>query len=260
MSEDNKALAITSLGVKIGREKILDNINIADLAVAHITAFAGPNGAGKSTLLKAIAGVVPAIGNVDWLGENLLGKTIEQRSHIIGYMPQTINSASQLTVLESLVASLRFMAPELSRHLCEENAINTLEELGLLRLAMKPITELSGGERQLTSLAQSLVRDPKILLLDEPTSALDLRHQIEVMTILRKLADNGKIVITVLHDLTLAANWADKLVFIAHGKVVTAGHPQDVLTPCLLAEIYGIKADVDYSKTGKAHLNIHGII
>lgn len=260
MSENNSPLSITSLSVKIGPEKILDNINIADIAVSQITAFAGPNGAGKSTLLKAMAGVVSAAGAVNWLDENLLDKTIEQRSRIIGYMPQTINSASQLTVLESLIASLHFMTPEIPRHICEENAITTLEEVGLLRLAMKPIVQLSGGERQLTSLAQSLVRDPKILLLDEPTSALDLRHQIEVMTILRKLADKGKIVVTVLHDLTLAANWSDKLVFIADGKIVTVGCPLDVLTSTLLADIYGIKADVDYSTTGNAHLNIHGIL
>lgn len=260
MSETCKTLSIKALSVKIGREQILDNIDITDIAAKQIVAFAGPNGAGKSTLLKAIAGIISAKGIVSWNDENILEQSLELRSRIIGYMPQTINSTSQLTVLESLIASLHFIAPEIPLRLCESRAIDTLSELGLLHLAMKQTAQLSGGERQLTSLAQSLVREPQILLLDEPTSALDLRHQVAVMTILRKLSDKGKVVIVVLHDLVLAANWSDKLVFIADGKAAVIGTPKDVLTPALLQEVYGVKADIEYSKQGKAYLNIHGLV
>lgn len=260
MSETCKTLSIKALSVKIGREQILDNIDITGIAAKQIVAFAGPNGAGKSTLLKAIAGIVSAKGIVSWNDENILEQSLELRSRIIGYMPQTINSTSQLTVLESLIASLHFIAPEIPLRLCESRAIDTLSELGLLHLAMKQTAQLSGGERQLTSLAQSLVREPQILLLDEPTSALDLRHQVAVMTILRKLSDKGKVVIVVLHDLVLAANWSDKLVFIADGKAAVIGKPKDVLTPALLQEVYGVKADIEYSKQGKAYLNIHGLV
>jgi iron complex transport system ATP-binding protein len=129
-----------------------------------------------------------------------------------------------------------------------------------LSFAASPLNELSGGQRQLAVLAQSLVRDPKILLLDEPTSALDLRHQVEVMTVLHAIArDDGCIVVLVLHDLALAAKWADRFVVLQDGRVAASGLTPEVLTPDVVRAIYGVEAEIRWTGTRGPQINILGL-
>jgi iron complex transport system ATP-binding protein len=254
-----KSLSIRGLHVRYGSEVVLNSIDLPEIPPNAITVFAGPNGAGKSTLLKALAGLIPARGTVCWGAHDLLAMSAKERASGIGFMPQTIAATDGLTVLESVLASARAFAPLLSTAQREDDALSTLERVGILEHAMKPLGRLSGGQRQLASLAQSLVRNPQILLLDEPTSALDLRHQIEVMTVLRSIAASGRVVIVVLHDLALAANWADHLVLLHEGRVAGVGDPTDVVTSDLLRQVYGVNAKLDRGPEGQVFLAVNGL-
>ncbi|MGQ3671442.1 ABC transporter ATP-binding protein [Xanthobacter sp. TB0136] len=257
--EEGAGLEVRDIHVRYGRVSILGNVSLPLLRAGRITAFAGPNGAGKSTLLRAIAGMVRAGGAACFEGQDLMRMPARQRGRILGFMPQGLDGASGLTVLESIIASLRVFSPGLPVETCRHRALGVLEEVGLLQLAMRRLNTLSGGQRQLASLAQSLVRQPRILLLDEPTSALDLRHQIEVMSILRRVARNGCMVLVVLHDLALVANWADEVVFLHEGAVAAAGVPAEVMTDDLLARIYGVQAQVSHGPEGGSFVLVKGL-
>lgn len=259
MSERKSTLCVHGLQVRYGADVVLNGIDLPDIRPGAVTALVGPNGAGKSTLLKALAGLVPARGRVQWRDRDLLAISARDRAADVGFMPQTIPATHGLTVLESVIASGRAFAPFSSRTQLEDKALSTLERVGILDHAMKPLGRLSGGQRQLASLAQSLVRDPQILLLDEPTSALDLRHQIEVMAVLRSVATSGRIVIVVLHDLTLAANWADHLVLLHEGGIAGTGKPEEVLTTDRLRRIYRVNARLDRGAEGEIFLSVNSL-
>lgn len=251
-------LAVRGLTVRHGVRTILRDVSLPDVRPGAVTVLAGPNGAGKSTLLRALAGMAKATGNAVHRGRDLLAVGPRERIGLVGFMPQAVAATDGLSVLDGALASLRLFSPGLPAGPCLERAMAALTRIGIADLAMTPLGRLSGGQRQLASLAQSLVRDPPILLLDEPTSALDLRHQIHVMAVLRAVAREGRIVMVVLHDLALAANWADHLVFLQDGRVAAAGAPAAVLTPELLRRIYGVEAGIGRTATGAAYLAVSG--
>lgn len=179
-----------------------------------MVAVLGPNGAGKSTLLKGLAGLVPAQGRVR-LGEtDLLALSPRARARVLGFMPQAIAEGVELTVLESLVATLEATRLPLSGGALVRAAA-VMEACGIAGLAMRRLSQLSGGQKQLVSFAQTAAGDAPLLCLDEPTSALDPRHQIAVMMLARRRAEVGTLVLVVLHDLSLAARWADQASSVA---------------------------------------------
>lgn len=259
---DNPAkgpLDVQGLTVRYGRTVIFDDVDLPTIRPGEVSVFAGPNGAGKSTLLRALAGMIRASGEVLYDGHNLLDLTARRRAELVGFMPQSIAATNGLTVLDSVLASLRLFSPGISAQRSQDAALSALERIGILHLAMRPLGQLSGGQRQLASLSQSLVRKPQILLLDEPTSALDLRHQVEVMSVMKSVAREGRIVVVVLHDLSLAANWADQLIFLHDGRVADAGTPADVLTSDLLRSVYRVSARVGRAAGGGAYLAVDGL-
>ncbi|MDU4704328.1 MAG: ABC transporter ATP-binding protein, partial [Corynebacterium sp.] len=126
-----------------------------------------------------------------------------------------------------------------------EHTAAVLRKVGIEHLADRFVGELSGGQRQLVAVAQMFVRDPEVMLLDEPTSALDLRHQVELLQLVRaEVASRSSLALVAIHDLNLAARYCDELVMLHDGHVVAQGSPADVLTPDLLARVYGIRARV----------------
>lgn len=224
-----------------------------------VTALAGPNAAGKSTLLKSIAGLIPARGEVLIKGKNILRLSLLQKAGMISYMPQYLPFNVSLSVIESLVASLKaspldHINPTLPD--IKKKAFDLLEKMEIVHLALERLDHLSGGQRQLVSLAQAIIREPRILLLDEPTSALDLQHQVTVMKRIRAFADQGKIVLVVLHDINMAIRWADEVLVLHNGKVYTHDKPEKVFTTALLKNVYQVDASVEYTTKGYPQIRV----
>jgi iron complex transport system ATP-binding protein len=172
-------------------------------------------------------------------------------------MPQSLPQGVALTVLESVLAALNATA-SIRFGVGGDDGLRrvaaVLDRLCISDIASELLDRLSGGQRQLAGLAQALVREPNLLLLDEPTSALDLRHQVMVMSIIRSLAADGRIVLVVLHDLNLAARWADDVVIVSHGRVAAHGPVEQALTPEIVSAVYGVEARREPSANGRFHI------
>lgn len=210
-------------------------------------AIIGPNGAGKSTLLKATAGLVPHRGGVVVDGTPLSEMSHRERARTIGYAPQNPAMPNGLTVLDYVLLGrtphLRPLARESASDL--DIVSDVLRRLDLADFADRAIQTLSGGERQRAVLARVLVARTELLLLDEPTTGLDIGHAQATLERLDRLRiDDGITVVTTLHDLTLAAQYADELLLLAGGRVVAAGPPDEVLTADTLATHYAASAEV----------------
>ncbi len=245
-----KGLAGTGISVRLGRRQVLSGLDLPLPEAGSLTVLAGPNAAGKSTLVRAIAQLVPYEGRIALDGADLRGMSYTERARALGYMPQSLPAGSALNVLESVIAAGQAAQSGL-RAKADAIAMATLDRLGIGALALEPLGRLSGGQRQMVALAQAIVRNPRLLLLDEPTSALDLARQARLMAEVRALTDEGRIVIAVLHDLALAAQHADRIVILHEGRIHSAGKPADVLTPAMLAEVYGVEARVERCSQGR---------
>jgi len=256
-------LAVRQLTVGYKRKTVLHGIDLPDIAPGQVVALVGPNGAGKSTLLRTLAGLLPAMGDLH-LGElDLLRCNRRERAAVLGFMPQTLPDGIALSVLETLLGALRGGDPlsaQGSARQQQEHAFSVLEQLGVQHLALQPLDSLSGGQRQMVSLAQAVIRQPRLLLLDEPTSALDLRYQNDVMSMVRQLADQGRIVVVVLHDLGLAARWADRIMVLERGRLHAAGTPAQTLTPTMLEQVYRVRARVERCSLGRVQIHVDGSV
>lgn len=248
-------LAVDSLSVAYGSRRILKGLSLPAFERGQLTAIVGPNAAGKSTLLKAIAGIIPYSGSIRLRDKALEGMARRERASHVGFMPQMTPTRSDLTVLE---ATMNVVAMVEGRHAkaAADRTLALLNDLGIEQLALKSLDHLSGGQRQLASFAQALVVSPDVVLLDEPTSALDLGHQIRVMSVARRAAEQGKVVLAALHDLTLAAKYADRIVVLDEGALAASGAPQDVLTPDLLKNVYRVIARVTPREGQGIHLDL----
>jgi len=236
------------VAVALGGRRIIDGVS-AELA-GGVIGLIGPNGAGKSTLVRAIAGLVASEGTILIDGAPVASIALRERARRIAYLPQGQAVHWPLTV-ERVVAlgRLPHLAPFARPGEAEGAAIErALERTDLVALRDRPIDQLSGGERARVLLARALAVEASLLLADEPLAALDPSHQIEVMALLRAEAGRGATVIAVLHDLTLAARWCDRLLLIDHGKLVADGSPREVLTADHIRAVYGVSAFI-----GEAH-------
>lgn len=237
-----------------GRRLIIDDVDCT-VPAGRVGALLGPNGAGKSTLLHLIAGVEPADAGTARLGErDLAALRRRERARVVALAEQEVTDAPGLRVSEVVALGRTpyvgaFAGPgELDRaivHRC-------LEDGGLLELADREYATLSGGERQRVNLARALAQEPELLLLDEPTNHLDVHAQLTTLGLLRELAHSGITVLAALHDLSLAAGYADHVVVLADGRVVAAGDPAGVLTPELIRVVWGVEASVlEHPVTGR---------
>ncbi|WP_312945558.1 ABC transporter ATP-binding protein [Agrobacterium sp.] len=248
------ALALKDVGASYGRVTVLSKVGIDLLQSGSVTAVIGPNAAGKSTLFKRIAGLISGPGLVQ------LSDT-EGGDRTICYMPQDTGANAVLTVYESILLSAkqgggwRVQDSELN----EIDAI--LKALRIEDLAFRGLGELSGGQRQLVSLAQALVRRPEVLLMDEPTSALDLHRQIEVLGFVADLAKkNGMIVLIALHDLNHALRYCESTIVIAKGEMIVSGDTSDVINADMLRDIYKIEARIENCSLGRPLVIVDGAL
>jgi iron complex transport system ATP-binding protein len=212
-----------------------------------VTAVVGPNGCGKSTLLRGVARLHrPAGGRITVGGTDVWRLRPRAAARLLALLPQSPQAPEAMTVA-GLVAHGRHPHQGLFRQWSREDARTVeaaLDATGVADLADRRIDQLSGGQRQRCWLAMVIAQQAPVLLLDEPTSALDLGHQTEVLSLVRDLARSGRTVLTVLHDLSAAARYADVVVAMRDGVVVAAGPPRDVVDADLVRRLYGIDADV----------------
>ena len=244
-------LLVRGLTAGYGRRKVIRGLELGPLAPGELTVLVGPNAAGKTTLLRALAGLISATGSVRLDGAELVGLGSVQRAQRVSFMPQILPGRVDLSVLESVLSAL-MVSPGRRRRAASvrDRALAALDRLGIVERALDPLGRLSGGQRQLVSLAQALVREPRLLLLDEPTSALDLRYQAIVMRMLRAVAAEGRVIAAVLHDLTLAARWADRIALLHDGAVIASAAPEEALTVERLRSVYGVESRIERCSQG----------
>ncbi len=217
-----------------------------------ITAIIGPNAAGKSTLLRCLCGLLKPQGTVRLDGRDVRSVPVAERSRIISYLPQDLSTQAVLTVVESaLLGRLHGLGWRPDEQDLRVVA-GLLDELGLSDLAERSVTELSGGQRQMVALAQALAREPDVLLLDEPTANLDLEHQFEIGSLMRRLtASRGMTTAMALHDLNVAARFADVVYVLRDGAVHSHGPATEVMTVSMIASVYHVNARVTACPDGR---------
>ena len=253
-------LRIEALSAGYRQRRVLERLTLAPMPPGKVMALVGPNGAGKSTLLRALAGFISAEGSARFGERDLLREPLARRSQLVGLMPQSSFAGVTLTVLETIILALKTAPAGASGGDIRHRALETLQRIGIEDLALRPIDELSGGQKQLANLAQAIARGQEIILLDEPTSALDLRLQIIVMEIVRAIAAEGRIVIVVLHDLNLALRWTDHLIVLADKGLYVEGPPQEAITPKMLSEVYGVEGCLEACSRGIPRLLIDAAV
>jgi len=241
-------LQARSLSVDLGKRHVLSRIDLS-FEPARLTVIVGPNGAGKTTLVRALAGLLaPSEGSVTLDGRPVARMRGFERAQAIAYLPQDGGVAWPLPVSQ-VVALGRLPHGERSDALPPqgEAAVRVaIRSVGLQGFENRPATELSGGERARVLLARALATQAPVLLADEPVAALDPRHQLVVLDVLKSHARAGATVVAIMHDLTLAARFADSMVLLSHGTIQAHAPPEKVLTEGQLAASFGIEAHVSH--------------
>ena len=255
-------LQIENLAVAYGRQEVIADLCVQGLSSGRVTALLGPNGSGKSTLLRALAGIVRTPrGRIILDGEELTSASLEQRARQVVYLPQSLPAAVHLRVFESVLVAGNAGSPDSTRSRPDVTQVYALlERLGIGRLAMRFLDELSGGQKQLVGLAQALIRKPRLLLLDEPLSALDLNYQFHVMDLLhQETSQHGLVTVIVLHDVNIALRHADHALLIREGRLLADGAPGTVITPAALAALYGVRGRIEACSQGMPQVIIDGL-
>ena len=247
------ALRGEGLAYEIGGKALVDGIDV-QASAGEVLALVGPNGAGKSTLLRLLAGELdPSRGTVELGGRPLPAIGAAERARLRAVMPQETVLQFAFTVRE-VVAMGRHPHRGADTGRDGKAIESAMRWTEVLDLAERTYPTLSGGERSRTTLARVLAQEAPVLLLDEPTAALDIRHQERAMTVARSFADSGGAVVAVLHDLNLAAAYADRIALLDRGRLVGAGSPWAVLREDVLGAVFGHPVRVLRSPCGDTPL------
>ena len=239
------ALSASNLTVSLGTKEIVRDASLS-LNAGELVALVGPNGAGKTTLMRALAGLVPAQGTITFAGKPLGGLSARERARTVSYLPQGHVFHWPMNV-ESIVMLGRAPHADAFSDATPDDRAAVAQALAVTEtqgFAERPVTTLSGGEKARVALARALATQAPVLLADEPTAALDPRHQLVVMELLRNAARNGNAILAIMHDLTLAARFADRVLVMNEGRVVAGGAPAEALAPELLASVFGVEATI----------------
>ncbi|UVO07290.1 ABC transporter ATP-binding protein [Pectobacterium polonicum] len=242
------------------KRQVIRDLSVPQLPCGKITVLLGPNGSGKSTLLRAMAGLNPSEGEL-WLDDiNLMTLPFAQRAEKVVYLPQSLPAGVHLHVLESIIVAQRASG---GMHNAEkqDEVMNLLRQLGIEHLALSYLDQLSGGQKQLVGLAQSLIRQPSLLLLDEPLSALDLNYQFHVMDLVRKETRKRNIItVVVVHDINIALRHGDHVLMLQNGNLIADGAPAEVISPESLSAVYGVRGRIERCSQGVPQVIIDGLV
>lgn len=236
-------LITSNLNVTLSGKDILKDVSV-EFPTGQLIGLIGPNGAGKSTLLRALAGLqMLESGNIELGRKQLQSIPRLELAKKVTYLPQTGECHWPMNV-ERVVMLGRHPHVD-SHHLDDVNmqaVEQAIKDTDIEHLIGRPVNELSGGERSRVMLARALATQSDVLLADEPIAALDPRHQLEVMSLLRSLAEKGRTVIVVLHELHLAMRYCQQLILLDEGRKVSGGLPKTVLSADTLKTVYGVDA------------------
>ena len=248
------AVAIDSLSFSYEDTPILEDIDLR-IEKGEFVTLLGPNGAGKTTLFNLISGLYkPNTGKVEIFGRNITLLSQRERAKLIGMVPQESTSNFNFTNLEIVLMGRVVHTSRFGNENEEDirQAVIAMERTRTAHLAHRGFMEISGGEKQRVVIAQVLAQDTSILLLDEPTSNLDINYQIEIMQLIQSIKkERALTVIAIFHDMNLAAQFADRIVFIKEGRIICDSSPEEVLCPGTIHSIYNAHVLVEtdpYSK------------
>ena len=241
----NAIIKAQNISVSINEKEIVHGISL-DIPEGKVTAIIGPNGCGKSTTLKALSRILPYKGSITFKGQEM--STLSQRefAKCLAILTQSPQAPSDLTV-NDLVEMGRFPHRGFLGRAGKDDKEHVewaLEQTGVKEMRYRLLNTLSGGERQRAWIAMALAQRPEVLLLDEPTTYLDICHQLEIMQLIGRLNQElGLTVVMVVHDLNHAIMYADHVVVVKAGQLVTSGAPREIITADLLADVFKVKAD-----------------
>lgn len=251
---DSVTVSARTLSFAHGEKTILHELDL-DFEPGRLHAIIGPNGSGKTTLLDILAGHrTPKTGSVSLNESEVATHTPVELARLLAMVPQEIQFDFPFTAFDAVLMGRHPHIPRFSRPTDHdlEAVHDAMRTMDITHLARRSLGELSGGEKQRTAFARALAQDTPCLLLDEPTSSMDIRHALIAMKALQRLAREGRTVVTVLHDLNLAATCCDSVTILHEGQLHAQGTPQVVLAPDTIETVFGVNAEImPHPETGK---------
>jgi iron complex transport system ATP-binding protein len=245
--EGGPALRLSGLSVAYGSRSALQAVDL-DVPRGQFLALTGPNGSGKSTLIRAALGLLrPSQGSVELFGTDVQSLSVRERAHRVAWVPQAESLREDVPLARYVLYGRYALHGTFGRETAadRQKVASILEGVGLADRGNDGVLSLSGGERQRAVLARALSQGSPLVLLDEPTTHLDIGHQLDLLARVRSLVrEQGLTVVAALHDLNLAARFAERIVVLSHGRLVADGAPQTVLSSELLARVWGVDAEL----------------
>ncbi|MCC3703224.1 ABC transporter ATP-binding protein [Rouxiella badensis] len=256
-----QGLQIRNFTAGYPKRAVISSLNVPKLPRGQITVLLGPNGSGKSTLLRSLAGLNRAQGEMILDGHDLMKMPFAKRAEQVVYLPQSLPAGVHLHVLESIIVAQRASGGFAHQAQTTSQVMELLKLLGIEHLALRYLDQLSGGQKQLVGLAQSLIRQPSLLLLDEPLSALDLNYQFHVMDLVRRETRKRNIItVVVVHDINIALRHGDNVLMLKDGQLIADGKPEEVITAESLAKVYGVRGRIERCSQGTPQILIDGLV
>ncbi len=259
----NQILEIENLNFSWGENHVLRNI-CADISPNELVAILGVNGAGKSTLLKCINRIIKSdSGSIKLMGEDINRLSLIDLAKQVSYVPQSVRTSFSMDVFDVVLLGRR---PHISWRINDEDrdiVSSTLRFLALEDFSFRKFNQLSGGERQRVIIAKAIAQGSSLLLMDEPTSDLDLKNQLEVMKSLRKIISDKntqKSALIAIHDINIAARFADRILLLHNGSILASGKPREVLTKHNIAEVFAVDVDIIDDTLSKGYGSLRVIV